>query len=282
MAHVRRALQQGAHRTECSVEVYVDAYSRGDVSPCTVQVEDRNKSGGDAMTTPSIQEASVRSAGRVTPMPDTTLSEDLGRLLDHFAGRGPNHPPQLSLVGQWVRSATDLEDQVRRLTAERDAAVAQAQASGEEVGSWRGIAEQCRESRSEAIRLLNQAETDRDTETERADRNVNLLGAATEEGRVLREALEGICRARTVECAHCIAHARATQCAIDAALATPPTAHAKLAEARREYIAANRHYLRVVANASDQREVAAAQERRRLADENLRDAEREAGVGERG
>ena len=55
-------------------------------------------------------------------MLDTTLSEDLGRLLDHFAGSGPDDPPELSLVDHWVRSAKDLEDQVRRLTAERDEA----------------------------------------------------------------------------------------------------------------------------------------------------------------
>ena len=59
-------------------------------------------------------------------MPEMTLSEGLKRLLDHLAGWGPYHPPELSLVDHWVRSAEDVEDRVRRLTAERDAAAQEA------------------------------------------------------------------------------------------------------------------------------------------------------------
>ena len=121
-------------------------------------------------------------------MPDTKLSEDLGRLLDHFAGTGPDHPPELSLVDHWVRSAEDLEDRVRRLTAERDAAVAQAQASGQEAAGLRGA-----------------------------------LGAMREEWGVIPE---DIMRPEYLE------HLRRVELEADAALATPPTAYAKLAAAR--------------------------------------------------
>ena len=99
--------------------------------------------------------------------------------------------------GAWTdQTVLDLITEIRRLTAERDAAVAQAQASGQAEATLRGAA-------------------------------TALIAAADE---VLRE------HGQEAHIWRLSVHAAR----LDAALATPPTAHAEQAAARAAYIAAER------------------------------------------
>ena len=129
------------------------------------------------------------------------------------------------------RVVSGLISEVRRLTAERDAAVAQAQASSEEARALRRAA-------------------------------AALITAADD---VLREhGPEAYMWRLSVHAAR-----------LDAALATPPTAYAKLAEARTAYIAADR----MPGGLPDSQEWRAKFDRLRAAKEALAEAEAAAGEG---
>ena len=237
-------------------------------------------------------------------------------------------------TGGFARDALDLIAEIRRLTAdlasahadadawrrstraveaERDAAVARA-----ETGLRREDA-----LAAEIVALTDAREhmqAERDAAVAQAQAAVAQAQASAEEARVLRGAArpfadglmdDGRYQSGASGFFFEVASPEEAQ-ALKAALATSPTAHAKLAKARAEVIEAerapgglpgspewtakfnrlrtakealadaereaDRHYVRAVVNGSDQREVAAAQERRRLADEALRGAEKEAEV----